>query len=366
MKANPVYAMAITFIVAFLVALAAPAQVPAPSQPIQAEAQFTPAQLDQLLAPIALYPDPLLAQILMSATYPLEVVEADRWIRDPQNAALKADQLTTAVEKQSWDPSIKSLAPFPQILSMMDNNLDWTERLGEAFLADQSAVMDSTQRLRQRAETAGKLRSTSQQIVATEGQTITIEPPNPEIVYVPIYDPTVVYGVWPYPMFWPYYFPGVFDGVFVDGFGFGWFGIGIVEPLWGWHRWDWRHHGIYIDRGRFAALNNNRPPIGGGAWQHDPSHRLGVPYGISATRGRFPGVSAPPDGGRSFRGYPNGSLPQVVRPRATPPTIESYGRGEDVRAQAERGYQSRSSMPSFSSGGTGSRSAPPSGGRTHR
>ncbi|CAN7791374.1 DUF3300 domain-containing protein [Caballeronia sp. LjRoot34] len=343
----------------------APAQAPSVPDTVP----FTLAQLDQMLAPIALYPDPLVAQILMAATYPLEVVEADRWLQDPQNTALSGTQLAAALEIQPWDPSVKSLVPFPQILHMMDGNLDWIERLGDAFLADQAAVMDSVQRLRREAEAAGKLDSTSQQVVATSGPAITIEPSNPEIVYVPVYNPAYVYGVWPYPAFPPYYFPGYFDGVIVGSVGFGWVGIGIVGPLWGWNHCDWGRHRIDLDRDRFAGLNGNRS-LGGTAWVHDPSHRLGVPYHDSGVRNRFAGSMGAPDARRSFRGYPDDSEAHFHPPmgvgtvsdfrRSTAPltrvlpaaprfpsTFESFGRGADVRSDADRGRASRMSMPGF-------------------
>jgi len=145
----------------------AEAQVPAPmTAPVPPlAAPVAPQELDAMLAPVALYPDPLIAQILMASTYPLEVVEADRWLQEPANAGLKGAQLMSALDQQPWDPSVKSLVPFPQILRMMDSNLDWTERLGNAFLADQAAVMDSVQRLRQRAEATGELMSSPQQTV---------------------------------------------------------------------------------------------------------------------------------------------------------------------------------------------------------
>ena len=181
------------------------AQTPAP--PAQAAPVYQAAQLDQLLAPIALYPDELLSQILMASTYPLEVVEAQRWVQDPKNAGLKGDQLTAALQDKDWDPSVKSLVPFPQILVMMSDRLDWMQKLGDAFLAQQSDVMDAVQRLRQQAQAAGTLKSSPQQTVTTQDQTITVEPANPDTVYVPVYDPTVVYGTWPYPDYPPYYFP---------------------------------------------------------------------------------------------------------------------------------------------------------------
>ena len=166
--------------------------------------QFAPIlqaeQLDQLLAPIALYPDALLAQILMASTYPLEIVKANRWFGDPRHAALSGDQLAAALEAEIWDPSIKALAIIPQILRMMDANLDWTEQLGDAFVAQQADVMDAVQRLRHQAAAAGTLWSNAQQSVSEEGQGIAIEPTNPAYIYPPLYNPAVVYGPWPSPI----------------------------------------------------------------------------------------------------------------------------------------------------------------------
>ena len=193
---------------------------PAIPQPDASENDLQPAtavQLDQMLAPIALYPDALVAQILMAATYPLEVVQADRWVRDPAHAALGGDQLAEALAPLPWDLSVKSLVPFPGLLHMMNNNLGWTERVGNAFLADEGAVMDSIQRLRSRAQANGTLGSTTQAVVSTQDGAIIIEPTNPNVVYVPVYDPYVVYGPWPYPAYPPYIFPDIWGGVIVGG-----------------------------------------------------------------------------------------------------------------------------------------------------
>lgn len=270
--------------------------------PVQNTPTYTQQQIDQMLAPIALYPDPLIAQILMASTYPLEVVEAQRWLQDPQNASLKGDQLAAALTQQPWDPSVKSLVPFPQILQTMDKNLGWTEQLGDAFLANQPAVMDSVQRLRAQARAAGTLKTTSQQVVTTQGQAIEIQPANPQVVYVPYYNPVSVYGAWPYPGYPPFYFappPGyAYDGMFI-GFGLG---LAIIGPFWGWDHWDWGHHRIDIDGDRFAHINNGHPAMGGGRqWQHDPGHRHGVPYHSAATRGQFQHASE--ESRRSARGY---------------------------------------------------------------
>lgn len=348
-----------------LASLGVCAQTTAPPQVVPRNAQFTGEQLDQILAPIALYPDPLLAQVLMAATYPLEIVKADRWLNDPNNAALKGDQLAAALQQQPWDPSVKSLVPFPQILRMMDDNLTWTEQLGDAFLAGQPAVMESIQRLRQRAQAAGMLQSTPQQVVSTDGQLIMIEPAEPEIVYVPVYDPYAVYGIWPYPAFPPYYFTGYFNVVVIGGLGYSWFGFGINEPLWGWGRWDWHRHRIDVDRHRFNPINAHHPPITSNIWQHDPSHRGGVPYRDADVRTRFQGEREAPEVRRTLRGYPaptaappprpapsrernadlQRSKPPQFRTPSPPPAYESFGRGPSVRAQSERGQASRQSEP---------------------
>jgi hypothetical protein len=340
---------------------AAPSQAPTeldePSSN-QSAPQFAPAQLDQLLAPIALYPDALLSQILMASSYPLEVVQANRWAQDPNNAALNGAQLTTALSQQTWDPSVKSLIPFPQILHMMDSNLDWTEGLGDAFLADQGGVMDSVQRLRQAARAAGNLQSTPQEIVTDDDQEIAIAPPGPDVVYVPVCNPSLVYGAWPYPDEPPYYFTGYYSDLTVGAFGCGWWGGPIIAPLWGWDRWDWRHHRIDIDRGRYTGLNGNRPPIGtGGSWEHDPSHRRGVPYTNPSLQARFGARFEAPGASRSLRGFAAPAMPAEI-PHA-PPSFESFDRGSAVRGEAERGQSSRMSMPAAggrpSGGGRGRR-----------
>ena len=165
---------------------------------------FSQEQLDQLLAPIALYPDSLLTQILMASTYPLEVAKASNWVK--QNKELKGDALTKALEKQAWDPSVKSLVNFPQVLQMMSDKLDWTQKLGDAFLAQQKDVLATVQTLRAKALEAGNLKTTKDQKVVVEQnpQVILIQQASPEVIYVPAYNPTVVYGVWAYPAYPPY------------------------------------------------------------------------------------------------------------------------------------------------------------------
>jgi hypothetical protein len=288
----------------------------------QVSPSFSREQLDQMLAPIALYPDPLLADILMAATYPLEVVEADRWIQDPAHAKLDRDRLTAVLEQEPWDPSVKSLVPFSQVLKMMDFNLEWTERLGEAFLADQAGVMDSIQRLREEAKAAGNLSSTLQQTVTieSEGQPITIEPSDSESVYVPDYSPSVVYGTWPYPSYPPMSFPGFLGGDIV---------VFVVAPFRHWHHWDWVHHRIEIDRDRFAILNRNHQPLGGATWEHDPLHRQGAAYRVPAVRARFDGHNAAPEV-RVLRGFPTIGTPEVQ------PALRAVGQPEISQPQVSQ------------------------------
>ena len=290
----------------------APAQAPA-----QGAATYSPEQLDQLVAPIALYPDPLLSQILMASTYPLEIVEAARWVEDPNNAALKGDQLTQALAPMNWDPSVKSLVPFPQVLKLMDSKLDWTEQLGDAFLAQQAGVMDAVQQLREQAKSTGTLQSTPQQTVSTEGSSVVIEPADPQVVYVPYYDPAVVYGPWLYPDYPPFFFPPPPGFIVGAGFFFG-VGFGIVAPFWGWCGWDWDHHDIHIDVNRFNTINRFNITRGdtrftSTTWQHDPFHRQGVPYRDAASRARFQNAASTARSAaarQQFRGFtPNrGSL----------------------------------------------------------
>lgn len=160
-----------------------------------------------MLAPIALYPDALLSQVLMAATYPLEIVQASRWSKS--NGDKGGEAAANMVVDQSWDASVKSLVAFPNVLHMMNDQLEWTQKVGDAFLAQQGDVMDAIQRLRAKAQAAGNLKSNEQQTIVTQGETIVIQPAQPQVIYVPAYNPTVVYGTWPYPSYPPTYYPGV-------------------------------------------------------------------------------------------------------------------------------------------------------------
>jgi Protein of unknown function (DUF3300) len=267
---------------------------------------FKMEEIDQLMAPIALYPDDLLVQILTAATYPLEIVMAARWVADPKNAALKGDALEQALQAQSWDPSVKSLVPFPDVLKMMSDKLEWTQKLGDAFLAQQQDCFASIQRLRQRAQSAGKLTSTKQQTVSTEGPAIVIAPADPEVVYVPAYDPSVAYSSWPYPDYPPYYYPppagyGLAAGL-ATGLAFG-AGVAITRGLWGWGSPNWGAGSINVNVNRFNQINANRTAISSNTWQHNAVHRQGVAYRDAATRQRFGQEHAGAAARRDYRGF---------------------------------------------------------------
>jgi hypothetical protein len=244
---------------------------------------FKQEELDQMMAPIALYPDSLLAQVLMASTYPLEVVQADRWAK--QNKDLKGDALATALEKQSWDPSVKSLVNFPDVLAMMSDKLDWTTRLGDAFLSQQEAVMNTVQKLRKKAEEQGNLKSDKEQKVMVEKETIIIQPANPQVVYVPVYNPTVVYGTWWWPAYPPYYYyPPYYPRPALYGFGAG-VAVGVA---WGyaWGSFNWHNHAVHYNVNQNININRNinrnqyvqHYGSGSGNWQHRPEHRKGVSY----------------------------------------------------------------------------------------
>jgi hypothetical protein len=271
-------------------------------QQSEAGPAFKQEELDQILAPIALYPDSLVSQILMASTYPLEVVQADRFAR--QNKELKGDALTAALEKQTWDPSVRSLVNFPQVLTMMSEKLDWTQKLGDAFLADQKKVLDTIQSLRYKAQASGNLKTTKEQTVIVEEKIIKIEPANPQVVYVPTYNPTVVYGAWPYPAYPPYYYypPGYVASSMMM------FGAGMaMGAAWGyaWGNANWNGGDVDIDVDRNFNSNRNidrskhaqnLPSRGGqagkGQWQHNPEHRKGVSYRDQGTAQKFNRASA--------------------------------------------------------------------------
>jgi hypothetical protein len=249
-------------------------------------------ELDQLVAPIALYPDSLLAQVLIASTYPLEVVQADRFAKS--NKGLKGDKLQAALGKQDWDASVKALVSTQTVLAMMNDKLDWTEKLGDAVLAQQADVMDAVQRLRSDAQSNGKLTSGKQQTVRTEQQAdkqvIVIEPTSPETVYVPYYDPGVVYGDWPYPEYPPYYFPPapgyIVGGALTRGLAWG-AGFAIGNAIW--DNFDWGRGNINVDIDKDININRNinRNDVKFSNWQHNSNHRRGVSYNNDAVKSKF-------------------------------------------------------------------------------
>lgn len=237
---------------------------------------FSQQELDQLAAPIALYPDALLAQVFMASTYPLEVVQAARWVK--ANPKITGKALEDAMAKQPWDPAVKSLTSVPQVLQQMNEKLDWTQKLGDAFLAQQGDLMDTVQSLRAKADANGNLKTTEQQVVKTETQgtqTIyVVESPKPEVVYVPTYNPSVVYGTWwystpPYYMYPPAY-------VYPPGLAFA-TGVFVGAAIWGGCHWGWGGHGsVNVNVNRYNSFN--RTNISNNNWNHNVDHRGGVAY----------------------------------------------------------------------------------------
>jgi hypothetical protein len=309
--------------------------------------KIPPDQLDSLVAPIALYPDPLLAQTLAASTYPLEIIELQQWLQ--KTPGLKDKALADAVEKQQWDPSVQALAPMPDLVKRLADDLQWTTDLGNAFLAQQSDVMAAVQRMRKKAESKGNLKTSDQQKVETqviEGQqTIVIQPSSPQVIYVPTYNPTVVYGppVYPYP---PIYYPP--PGYYAAGLAIS-FGIGVAMGAfwsggWGWGC-GWGHSNVYINHNNTFIRNSNininggnrpsqlpnrggaggaggiggpggaggnRPgqlPAGDSSWQHNPAHRGGAPYGDRTTADRFGGATR----GDSLANRQAGARQQISR-----------------------------------------------------
>jgi hypothetical protein len=272
-----------------------------------------PQELDSLVAPIALYPDPLLAQTLAASTYPLEVIQLQQWMNN--NSNLKGKALADAVAKQNWDPSVQGLVEFPDVVQRMAGNIQWTTDLGNAFLAQQSDVMDAVQRMRAKAQGTGNLKTSAQSVVQTETvpsgkQVITIQQANPDVVYVPSYDPTVVYG--PAPPAYPYY-PYTYPG-YVPGTALMWgAGIALGAAAWGtwgghWGNCDWNGGNVKINNNYNFNKNNNFnrnvSRQGQGNWQHNPQHRGNAPYGDRGTANRFgnnprqqPGGGNRPGGG---------------------------------------------------------------------
>jgi hypothetical protein len=327
-----------------------------------AAATLSQAELDQLVAPIALYPDALVAQVLMASTYPLEVIEAQRWAK--KNEKLAGDSLAKALEEQTWDPSVKSLVNFPQVLTQMNDNIDWMTKLGDAFLAQQDQLMQTVQNLRKKAEVAGNLKSNEQQEVKVEtqdnSQVIVIESKSPDVIYVPTYDPVVVYGTWPYPAYPPYHY---YPPSYVPGTALVSFGVGVACGLaWGyaWGGCNWGHGHCHVDidvnrnvnRNTNINRNNINANVRNGQWQHDSSHRKGVSYRDNATAQKYGRSSsnAAVQSREQFRGRAEAGQRDIQSGRVNAGNVNSRdaqsGGSTGNRSSAGTSDRSRGSSPS--------------------
>jgi len=313
-------------------------------QPVAGPGKQSSQELQQLVAPIALYPDALVAQILAASTYPTQIVEADRWMQGHSN--LKGEELAKQVDKQDWDPSVKAVAQFPPVLENMDKNLSWTSSLGDAYINQPRDVTDAVQTLRQQARNAGHLNSNEQESVTTQGKTIIIEPADPEVIYVPAYDPWLVYGapIVGYPDWYPV--PGIFWGGVGLSFGIG-FGIGFFGGFgWGWDHWgyDWHGRRAFFDHHAFVSYSQD---FGHEGFHHgDFAHGNFGPGGFDHSGG-FHGSSSL-HGGSGTRG---GSSFHA-QPGARSSAFSGFDHGGNVRGFSSRG---QSSFGGGSHGGGGHR-----------
>lgn len=306
MRISLFYAVSVVLFLSGPACLAQPLEAPAdtaettPDKTAGKDAVFTQEQLDQMLAPIALYPDPLLAQVLMAATYPGEIAEAVTWSKAHSDA--KGDDAVKQVASQPWDPSVQALVAFPQVLATLGQDPVWVQRLGDAFLAQPDDLMNGVQRLRRQAQAAGNLQSNQYQSVtvqaapapapapsapASSASTIIIQPADPQVVYVPTYNPTTTYGTWAYPASPPVYYPpppAYYPGqALMAGLAFG-TGVAIIGSLWG--NCNWGNNDIDIDVNRYNNINRNNR-ISNNKWQHNAAHREGVPYRDTRSRAQY-------------------------------------------------------------------------------
>jgi len=350
-----------------------PGGIPAYGQSDTAS-RIPPDQLDALVAPIALYPDPLLAQTLAASTYPLELLQLQQWLA--KNPGLKDKALADAVGKQPWDPSVQAMAALPDVVKRLADDIQWTTDLGNAFLAQQSDVMDAVQRMRHKAEDKGTLKSTPQQTVETRvvenKSVVVIEQPDPQVVYVPSYDPTYVYGppVYPYP---PIYYPPA--GYYAAGAAIS-FGIGVAVGAawgggWGWNA-GWGNNDITVNRNNNFNRNAN---VNSGVrntsnrWQHNAQHRGGTPYRDRATADRFGGTAR----GDSLANRQAGARQQISRQGGQLQSRAAGGgavgtSGALNRAGAGAGAGNRASTGQLGSraGGAGTGNRPNAGGTANR
>jgi len=291
------------------------------SDSLEASEKFSKEELAQMLAPIALYPDALLSQVLMASTYPLEVIQADRWVR--KNPEVKGQALDDALLKEDWDPSVKAMCHFPEVLALMSERITETANIGNAFLAQESEVMDMIQKLRFKAHAQGNLKTTKEQKIVVEKETIIIEPANPQMIYVPYYDPFYIYGPWWYPGYPPYYWGPARISV---GIGISyWPGFYFGFAFGNWSYFDWHRHYIVIEvhkRPRFVYRDRWRKETG--RWTHTPWHRRGVAYRDKSTARKF------------------GQLPRP--PRNLRPDTRGFSERRDVGGERVRGFDGRSGI----------------------
>jgi hypothetical protein len=339
-------------------------QAPGPG-PAQPPAQLmSPQQVENLVAPIALYPDPLLGQVLAASTYPLEIVEAQQWMQ--QHRELRGQQLTDAARQQNWDASVQALVAFPEAMALLTRDIRWTTDLGNAFLAQQTDVMNAIQRMRARAQQNGRLRSSPQERVTGPEGAIQIQPADPQVIYVPVYNPMYVWGApgWGFypPLWYPSFGFGFGPAIFLGGFFGGFLGFGG----WGWGC-NWFGHGLFVN-GLFFNHYGYRGYGAGygarGAWAHNPAHRMGVAYPNRATASRFGSTrysgstrynassrGAAGNSARSFNGGRSSAGPSSSARSYNGGQSRSFNNGG---ARSYIGGQSRS----FNNGGTRSYSAP--------
>ena len=371
------------------VGLLAQDQAPAPPPPPPGQT-LTPDQLNDLVAPIALYPDPLLSQVLVASTYPLELVQVSQWLQ--RNPGLTGPALTAAAQQQNWDPSVQALVVFPDVLKRLSDDVSWTTNLGNAFLAQQQDAMDAVQRMRQQAQQAGKLASTPQENVVARNEGgqpyIEILPADPNVIYVPMYDPAWIWGP---PLWYPYprwYWPN--RSIIVGGMGFG-FGGGINIGLFfgggwnGWGGWGWQpgwgSHTVIVNNAFIHQYNFNTAHLanmhGTSAWTHDSAHRQGVPYATPGLNDRFRGnvrqnvaPRSVPEAARGGSAQQSGErlgnrqVPKNVAPAQSRSAFGGMDNGRAAQTHAEHGYSSMGparSAPARSA--PAPRSAPARGGR---
>lgn len=371
MLARTSAAIAMAFLVAMVRTPAQDAAAPAP-------AAGSDPRLEQLVAPVALYPDALLAQVLIAATYPLEIVEAARW--QEQHKSMTGNALEAALKDQPWDPSVKSLVGLPAVLARMNTNLDWTKDLGDAFLADQAKLMDVVQQMRRKALEAGTLKSSKEQkVTERDDKIIVIEVADPEIVYVPTYYPTEVYGGWAYPT---YYYPPLYAPPPPRYLGFTFLvGVAWGAAIWGGCHWGWGHTEIDIDVDHYHDFVDRTEPrerasqlkerSGDGKWKHDAGHRQGVAYRDQRTAQQFGRADAAnrvsrdqargrvSSGGTSGLGLERPATRPAARPETRPSTPQ-----RTTQSGSFTGSRNASLERAASQRGSASRGASRGGGRS--